>query len=1343
MSKHQEWKLAQYLNRIRQALAKLTPAVSKPNSQRTSPETMQYTLDYVSRGSGLTAAQVNNKMYFKIFPTTQQALDPGDIKILIKGPKDTYGMAVIPPLLGKMQLIRQKVLGISNKVTLTQKALPLTHGANYLRSYGKNDMNKTYHIPKTKYDIEIEVESKPEHVKVAYIVPMEGKYEISITSRGQHIVGSPFNVTASNNIIGILERDSFCLEDGEEIDIVDVKTDRKAVLRIVDFVTEKMLLRENGALEKITSEVADMLISTDSIISETDLQQTEIITIDYKRQKFREICQKIKLMIQVCNAFKKCIILKPTALCNQTIIESNKMYLQKVIPDVVNSTLLEHSSQYKIKETLPRVIIPGSFSLLLQTNKIANEIHKPELETVKEIKENRSNDTIISSNFALNNPFHNCNSDFEQNIIKNEEDTLKLLSENVTQTSTEEAHIIPIKIVVETENECDVADTGCLIDHDILTLERPKTPVLKIITGQLQDRIDSPFLMPINDLDEENIPGSNEFINQGFAHVHRYSLENPNEITESYPTADFIIGAPVSLPPILKAPSPEPDMDSIILASNLNDALYKYEMKVQAKKREEIDDYESVFSTSMCDNKTAINCDSADIQKIQLNSIDNLTFHSIDSNLEDITQDLYQSQNNSFGEYLVEEYEIKSKDIGVTKKDTWDSAYVSIDDNNSSPDTNNDNSVINDIPSKQKNSHSDTQKREEFNNMGPAEREIWQTCKELGEQTAKINEDAKICKWEFKRPAFTPILEESDRSLSTGMKESIGTERIAKDDDPVTTAFAELNDIFKEYCPNTESNSLTLPDIEKYCSREVEGTIEQNVASVKSASEQQSDVMRQRIQTLEGTISRVQANVTESSSASRDLQNKNIQENNTMRTECSQNEIFLPTNREKTQFGEECHENLVLEIKKYWDEKIRMDEENMKTQKQYKKKKLSSKHLRHNDSLSKRKGKQIIKNFLSGGENKNSTNTQTSRNTNYIVQQRSHDQEELPTDVNLVEKWKKYWDERLIINNNQEIEGIKIKYQKHIKLPAPIEKSSISDTKIDISMPTQLEVKQEITEEVFKAFETSPKRFFGTSRKQIMNKIDSFLGKPNTRDEEIKNEIDYNLENGIVSNRVSLFHEISGSGKVPRSIMKRNLIENNNEITKVLHSKDIVNDTNITDTENIFDSTDYQKNSEEILNKQCDTVQYQKKEKNEIAKSTNSVINIKELYETYDQNNQKTDNKICEIRTKVNNVGHQNILSKKIQKVKDKHKLAASKSEMDIFNKVTSNNSEDDSDKYKSCEELPKINVKNYISLYETVSNSKESESMPRQKQRLKNASLIEKQNTETENIVPMSGMKY
>ncbi|CAH1635784.1 unnamed protein product [Spodoptera littoralis] len=264
LSRHQEWKLATYLDRIRQALSKLTPPVSKPVSQRTSPETTQFTLDYVAKGSGLSAAQVNHKASFKIYPTAQQALDPGEITILIRGPRDTYGMTVLPPILGKAQMIRQKLLGLQSKQNFTENVLPITQGATYLRSYGKNDMNKTYYIPKTRYDIEIDVEIRTDHAKISYVVNLEGKYLISITSRGQSIVGSPFTITASHNIINILEKDNYCLEDGEEIDIVDVKTDRKVVLRIVDFVTEKMLLKENGTLEKISDDEARILMATDT-----------------------------------------------------------------------------------------------------------------------------------------------------------------------------------------------------------------------------------------------------------------------------------------------------------------------------------------------------------------------------------------------------------------------------------------------------------------------------------------------------------------------------------------------------------------------------------------------------------------------------------------------------------------------------------------------------------------------------------------------------------------------------------------------------------------------------------------------------------------------------------------------------------------------------------------------------------------------------------------------------------------------------------------------------------------------------------------------------------------------
>lgn len=1295
LSKHQEWKLATFLDRVRQALAKVSPPVSKPPSQRTSPETSQFTLDYVARGAGLVAAQVRNKVYFKIYPTAQQRLDPGEITILIKGPRDTYGMTVIPPIFGKAQLIRQKLLGLQTKPAFTENALPITQGATYLRSYGKNDMNKTYFIPKDRYDIEITVDSKPDHSKIGYTVSYEGRYEISITSRGQHIVGSPFIVTASHNIIDILQQESFCLEDGEEIDIVDVKSDRKVVLRIVDFVTEKMLLKENGTLEKISDDEAKILMATDenqnsdetlSMDSQSDRSLLTSLDEPLRPQRFNTTAQKILKMNRVCKMFNSIMAEKQEILESSSDSFINKGNPQYV-PDIVNSTLIEtNMNKYVAAEKRDTFIIPESISVSLRTEKpkslyeqvifkegrqgyepkeisiLVNDCEAEEMIIGR--KMHGDNISFVSSS---SNPF--LNETYEQgyetekalgSFINTEYETNRSQSE-VTATA-------PINIFVEEIcNNPSPLNTNPFIEPDIV--ERPKTPVLKILTGDIANHNDSIYV--------NSGPGGflqgNEFINPFFIHHHSIDEEDgiPSNVT------DFIIGAPVSLPPSLRVPTPEPALESLMIANNGNIT------QIAPKEQEVLECVNEVFSTPTHTGQR---------------STDLLTFHSLDSdateNVEiiNITTEEYTTDPNTEQSNIAQSL--------TPKRDMWDSAYVSIDDSNSSPDTNNnESSLLCEMP-KYRKKHTDLSglKSEEINKMGPAERELWLTCSDLNVDDSSRIEELRPTKSEIKRTTFTPIIEENDRSISSAMKELPRIDSITKQGglETVTVAFAELNDMYHEYFPSSDSltigNDGNIKEI-----NEIQYTVENNDIYVDSASERLSDVKR-RAKQKEGKISEVQSNVTESVSASQTLQNEIIE------SEEEKGEI---------KFGSENRNNIVLERKKYWDDRIReIEAKSDEVKANQKKRRLSAKHLRQNDSLTKKRGKEIAKKILSEG-------SAVTQNVTEIIRQKyptpqASIEEETQTDVKLVEKWKKYWDDKLEVER-EETDSIRSRSRSPKSIDSPIQMQSCSSKKEELEMnhpainSQSSSTRQDLPEEVFKAFETSPKRFFGTSRKQILNKIDSFFGNPNVADQSSEGVCGAKYESGLVSSRISLFHNISQKEQVvPWKYRKSRSMHN------IYHRKD--SEKSIASADEVL--------SVDIENK-CYQYEYLKQNNNDLNTSYESLRNItkpdtaslkdkrarmthKIYHKTFDETfNQKRGPESV----------HEKYIKKTIKSLDSKSsienntsttlcKTTISKSEMDIFSKTAVKVPQNDLDKYKSCEELPKINVKNVISIFESASKS-------------------------------------
>ncbi|XP_060802143.1 uncharacterized protein LOC106133096 isoform X2 [Amyelois transitella] len=1305
LSKHQEWKLATYLDRVREALTKITPPVSKPTSQRTSPEAPSFTIDYVAKGSGLSAAQVNNKMSFKIYPTGQQSLDPGEITILIRGPRDTYGMAVLPPVLGKAQLIRQKLLGLQAKPNYTENALPITQGATYLRNYGKNDMNKTYYIPKTKYDIEIEDEIRPDHVKITYVAPYEGRYEIFITSRGQNIAGSPFLISASHNIISILEKDNYSLENGEEIDIVDVKTDRRVVLRIVDFVTEKMLLRENGSLEKITDDEAKILMKKDYLATcsseESPVENVSLILENKKGTRFRKALQKVVTMIRVCKIWNNLAFEKRFMKTKE--ITNVQARTQKDIPDVVNSTFTDNNvDQYMIRESRDKFIIPENISVSLLTEKCqpnffehksATNDTRPCSNTQNLTDDNCSQDSledygqvdeILKISTSPNNPFFN--EEYEQNYETEKELGSYVANEYETNNlQNEETQDTPIKIIVEENDSLPPINSNPFLDINII--ERPKSPVFKIISGEIKSRGISPV-----PLDEEEI--GNEFINPFFVHQHHQS----SELKAPLPIADFIIGAPVSLPPLLRASSPVPEMESLMINNDANHGNLKNTDKEESCE----------FSTPLHTNLAK------DSMKIDNNSISS-TFHSLDdcnpSENVGINNELSNSNND------METYNIDSTRTctSVTpKKDIWDSAYVSIDDNNSSPDSNNnDNVLLCEATNKQKFSRDDNffgLGQDDLSNMGPAEREIWQTCNELKDNIPVNQDDVRLIKIDSKRPMFTPIIEESDRSLSSGIKDfakSITSVNIG-DSDPVTVAFAELNDMYHEYFPNAKKESTAMSNEENnlLCIKS-ETDITQN-RIVNSASENEADVKRHKIE-IEGKISEVQANVTESVSVSQTLRNNKIQDT-------------YSVNNHKTQFGDKKSTNIVLERKKYWDERIRQIEaKSEESTTHQKKRRLSSRHLRNNDSLTKRRGKQIVKNFLNSEQTKgHEIRDKTIASRKSLIPKENTETtdtvKEPHTEVKLVNKWKNYWDSKLAADNDENISStcFRSKSPKSpilIKSPQPNDNTIQTSTDLDFKS-TSVPVKQELPEEVFKAFETSPKRFFGTSRKQILNKIDTFLGKPSTEDKSSTDVIGASQDSGLVSSRISMFHKISKTEDVSWSRRKCHSMHN------IYHRKD--SDKNSTFPQKSDNKNEINKSTEIITaveavstdtnNSRSDNVESIKMDKKLTLKEKRAHMGYSEFNRSFDETTlgQELDelrNQNAYVKRTIKDLNKHEQQLNKYKKSNELRKTTLSRSEMDIFNKATKT-TDDDLEKYKSCDELPKINVKNFISLYESVSST-------------------------------------
>ncbi|XP_039750314.1 uncharacterized protein LOC120626724 isoform X2 [Pararge aegeria] len=1270
LSRHQEWKFINYLENIRLCLSKLTPPPKSINSpiQKETEEVSHFTLDYIARGSGLVATQLNHKVYFKIYPTAQQSLDPGEINILIHGPKDTYGIAVLPPILGKAQLIRQNLLGLQSKTSYTENVLPITQGTTYLRSYGSNDINKTFYIPKTKYDIDIDIEIKEDHAKVGYVASLEGKYEISITSRGQNVVGSPFKVKASNNIVGDLEGDSFCLEDGEEIDIVDVKTDRKVVLRIVDFVTEKMLLNENGTFEKISDEEARYLMQTENV--NVPNKNTEYILKRHNTEvksksessKFYHLAKKVVTLCRICKIFQnrkhKKVLFKTNARYNKDSPEKQN------IPDILNSTI--YDSQLKSHTLLKnknRVIVPENISVALltkmpktfvkeksiETSDTNIHSHMDSLENYNTLKVDRFEDDSMSVDTVQSsiNPF--VDDIYNQSYAVDKLVKSIIPKEFETHNSqNEETENITEQLYVDRQVEMKNLNINPFIDGN--DLERPKTPVYKIISGEVTNRTDSVYIDPEQALSTDE-SACNSFTNP--------FLKHETEIGGTYQERpDFIIGAPVSLVPVNFVSSTKTNTD-------------RGSCKEKKKKTSEGNKSTSLhcgigFSTKHTDGE------------IKDQNDDN--FSSLDSNL---TQDIIIISRGSPTPTTPNQSQT-SREMSP-KKDTWDSAYVSIDDNNCLSE-NNINELINESFNKRKSPLSG-----DMSKMGPAEREIWQCDSEL-KDIAYNEEDYRLYKHDLRRPEFTPIIEENEKIITSDMKDMYGNNT---DSESVAATFSELNDIYDDDT-NSENNSATTTQDNRLQNLGIDYALQGNDIHVDSASDVLSDVKR-HAKKFEGKISEVQA--TESLSVSPSLHvksNEHYQEQN---------------NNDEIQFGDRIYSNIVLEKKKYWDDKIRQIEEKSEEIILFQnKRRFTSKYLRRNDSIAKRKGKKIVQHILKSGHEDYETYTKSNTETSDFRKSKGYIENMKNLNIS---------DDKPIGSNKYSLNTCFERKKSSVKIESTIgrlfaknlRESSTKFADDNISEGTKhisnsnVESKQEVSEKVFQAFETSPKRFFGTSRKHILNKIDTFLASNDDEKESGKDTSDVNYESGLVSSRISLFHNISQTEESPCPQMKSKSMHNiPHQSAETRLSSDRLN----RDSKDEVDKNS--KGSERNLNCSNQLQESPTSLKEKRARLIQSANN-KSFDDTLFSKNSNTENSNDYVKKTIKGFSKQ--YDSQFQSSTSKLK-SISKSEMDIFNKKTIKLMHEDLDKHKSYEELPKVSVKNFISLYEDVSktsNNKTSQS--------------------------------
>lgn len=818
LTTYQECRLVHYLCCLKDALTRLSPPVSRTGSPILNVQA--YTLDYVARGMGLVTASRNRKASFYLYPTAQQRLEPGEISIQIKGPSDSFGSILIPAIYGKTHIVRNVFFNLGHRQNLKDMQIPIAKS-----STSEYSVSSSYFISKTDNDIEVSILIRNDRVKVFYTPKETGHHELSIISKGCLIMGSPFPIHVEEEQLGRTESCDF--ED--EIQTVETQADRKVVFRIVDFVTEKMLLTEDGKLEKISNEDANALLQT--------INSMEDITLKY--------------------------------------LQHNNYQRALMGPDLLKLKKGEsnNKSRYHLNDIAKKVLLMLRICKELKDLAELMKMHEKSPSTPDIVNSTRREETFIKSAEAL------------RNIYKN-----KPMSFNGANDTYEELDCVyskispPIDIVISSFDD-DEVDITIIPEVEALP-ERPKTPVFKILT---KDDIEESKTELYNGFDVRNYEG--QFDSLDYIINENKDLSKTKEFIDgrSTPLIDFHIGEPVTPTRMMSTPNLDGDMDSIIHASNLEEALMKYDIKMQKT----LKDQERCLSEES--NSSIFKTPSRQTPFEQMTDTEILEMYQSSVKLENTPETVIIDDDD---EPNGVENCISLDSSRENSAETWDSAYMSIDEINSSPENN-----VNSPTSKSKlfaikeididaipneKNVVDEIGQEEYSKMGPAEKELWKSVSKENDFNFQIANQ------------YYPRVLQNREVLITPIDE---------------------NEIYKT---NRKDNQEKLEHI-KY------------VLDDGSASDSKADVKRSKESRIESDnlVSPIQ-------STDAELADENQKEDDANKT---------PTKKSISK--------MVSEKKEYWDDKIKSIEDNEEKRNKVLKKKTSS--LRRNDSLSKKRNQQTSK----------------------------------------------------------------------------------------------------------------------------------------------------------------------------------------------------------------------------------------------------------------------------------------------------------------------------------------------------------------------------------------------
>jgi len=202
--------------------------------QSTAPESKRQPVPpppaCVVKGMGLVVAVQQRTACFCIhlLRSPYRVSPPGtpipDVAVRIEGPNSDYG-----------ELIIQKTgCNMSNEQTINQSQ-SFTDGSN-----------------KFPCKIPVNYSVTSGCIRISYIPQSPGVHELSVIVNDEHVPESPYLVTVDSNVADVTGCLSFSMSDAKKVSKNRPKQ-RKILLRTVNFITEQILLTEEGELKKLPS----------------------------------------------------------------------------------------------------------------------------------------------------------------------------------------------------------------------------------------------------------------------------------------------------------------------------------------------------------------------------------------------------------------------------------------------------------------------------------------------------------------------------------------------------------------------------------------------------------------------------------------------------------------------------------------------------------------------------------------------------------------------------------------------------------------------------------------------------------------------------------------------------------------------------------------------------------------------------------------------------------------------------------------------------------------------------------------------------------------------------------